>query len=91
MQLYIEGFPLDFTERQLRIGFEPYGTVERVSIITDRKLWMRDRGIAFVDMPDDREAIVAANSLSGCSWCGPRVYVRLSRPRDHEVEEMKND
>lgn len=89
-ELYIENFDRDLNESQLRRAFELYGTVEKVSIIAERKPWMeRVGGVAFVTMPNDREAILAANSLSGCNFCYSRVFVRPARLGDHEVRKME--
>ena len=48
---------LDFgaTEASVRSWFEEYGTVDRVSIVTDRDTG-RSRGFAFVEMASEAEA-----------------------------------
>jgi len=54
---------LDFgtTEESLRQLFAEYGTVDRVSIVTDRDTG-RSRGFAFVEMPEASEADKAINA-----------------------------
>jgi len=57
---------LDFgaTEESIRPLFEAYGTVERVSLVTDRDTG-RSRGFAFVEMTDSAEADRAIAALNG--------------------------
>jgi len=76
---------LDFsaTEEAIRSLFEPYGAVERVSLITDRDTG-RSRGFAFVEMPDSGEAEQAINALSGTVVGGRALNVNEARPKvDH--------
>jgi RNA recognition motif-containing protein len=76
---------LDFsaTEESIRSLFEPYGAVERVSLITDRDTG-RSRGFAFVEMPDSSEAEQAITALSGTVVGGRALNVNEARPKvDH--------
>jgi len=76
---------LDFgaTEESIRSLFEPYGAVERVSLITDRDTG-RSRGFAFVEMPDSGEAEKAITGLSGTVVGGRALNVNEARPKaDH--------
>lgn len=74
---------LSFTtnEESVRSQFEAYGTVDRVSIITDRETG-RSRGFAFVEMPNDEEADRAINTLNGMEVGGRRLNVNEARPRE---------
>ena len=60
--------------------FENYGTVERVSIITDRETG-RSRGFAFVEMPDDSQADRAIGALNGADMGGRSLNVNEARPK----------
>jgi cold-inducible RNA-binding protein len=73
---------LDFgtTEESLRQLFAEYGTVDRVSIVTDRDTG-RSRGFAFVEMPDASEADRAINALNGFSQNGRALNVNEARPK----------
>ncbi len=73
---------LDFgaTEESIRSLFEPYGTVERVSLITDRDTG-RSRGFAFVEMPDSAQADQAINALNGMVVGGRALNVNEARPK----------
>ncbi len=73
---------LDFgtTEESLRQLFAEYGTVDRVSIVTDRDTG-RSRGFAFVEMPEASEADRAINALNGFSHNGRALNVNEARPK----------
>lgn len=60
--------------------FEPYGAVDRVSIITDRETG-RSRGFAFVEMPDDTQADRAINALNGADMGGRSLNINEARPK----------
>src|SRR5881296_1512693 len=73
---------LDFaaTESSIRSLFEPYGNVERVSLITDRDTG-RSRGFAFVEMTDSSEADRAITSLNGTAIDGRTLNINEARPK----------
>lgn len=73
---------LDFgaTEDSIRALFEAYGTVDSVSVITDRDTG-RSRGFAFVEMSDSGEADRAINALNGTNLGGRALNVNEARPK----------
>ena len=73
---------LDFgaTESTIRSLFEPYGSVERVNLITDRETG-RSRGFAFVEMADSSEADRAITALNGMNVDGRALNVNEARPK----------
>ena len=73
---------LDFgaTESSIRSLFEPYGSVERVNLITDRDTG-RSRGFAFVEMTDSQEADRAIAALNGMEINGRALNVNEARPK----------
>src|SRR5690242_3880877 len=73
---------LDFsaTDSSVRSLFEPYGTVERVSVVTDRDTG-RSRGFAFVEMPDAAQADQAIAALNGANLDGRALNVNEARPK----------
>jgi len=73
---------LDFgaTEDTVRSLFESYGTVERVSLMTDRETG-RSRGFAFVEMTDTEEADRAIAALNGANVGGRALNVNEARPK----------
>lgn len=73
---------LDFstTESDLRSLFEPYGAVERVSVVTDRDTG-RSRGFAFVEMTGNSEAGLAIAELNGRDCNGRALKVNEALPK----------
>lgn len=73
---------LDFaaTEASIRSLFAPYGSVERVNLITDRDTG-RSRGFAFVEMSDAAEADRAIAELNGQQVDGRALNVNEARPK----------
>jgi RNA recognition motif-containing protein len=73
---------LDFgsTEESVRSLFEPYGSVERVSLVTDRETG-RSRGFAFVEMTDSSEADRAITALNGMNHEGRTLNINEARPK----------
>lgn len=73
---------LDFsaTEASVRALFEPYGAIERVSLVTDRDTG-RSRGFAFVEMTDPAQADKAIAALNGTDQNGRALNVNEARPK----------
>jgi len=73
---------LDFaaTEESIRSLFQPYGTIERVNLVTDRDTG-RPRGFAFVEMTVPAEADRAIEALNGTELGGRSLNVNEARPK----------
>ena len=79
--IYVGNLKFDATEDQVRALFEPYGPVDRVSIVTDRDTG-QPRGFAFVEMTDDEAAAKAMEALNGMSLGGRNLTVNEARPKE---------
>jgi RNA recognition motif-containing protein len=73
---------LDFgaTEESIRSLFQPYGAIEKVSLVTDRDTG-RSRGFAFVEMTNSGEADRAIEALNGENLGGRALNVNEARPK----------
>lgn len=73
---------LDFaaTESSIRSLFEPFGSVDRVNVITDRDTG-RSRGFAFVEMSDSAAAERAIAALNGSNLDGRALNINEARPK----------
>jgi len=78
--LYIGNLGADATEQTVRSLFEPFGTVDRVSIVTDRDTG-QPRGFGFVEMPNDAEAEKAITALNNHPLGGKALVVNEARPK----------
>ena len=79
--IFVGNLSFTATEDSVRSIFDGYGTVDRVSIITDRETG-KSRGFAFVEMPNDDEANRAINALNSAEFGGRKLNVNEARPRE---------
>src|SRR6202142_1557494 len=79
-KLFVGNLDFGATEDTIRSLFEAYGTVERVSLMTDRETG-RSRGFAFVEMTDTEEADRAITALNGANVGGRALNVNEARPK----------
>ena len=82
---------LDFsaTDSAVRSMFEQYGTVDRVSLVTDRDTG-RSRGFAFVEMSNTQEADRAIAGLNGADLEGRALNVNEARPKSQGAGSRGN-
>jgi cold-inducible RNA-binding protein len=78
--LYVGNLPHNTTETELRSIFETYGTVEKVSLVTDRETG-RSRGFAFVEMANTSEADQAVVALNGSELGGRMLTINEAKPK----------
>jgi RNA recognition motif-containing protein len=79
--IFVGNLSFSATEDAVRSMFEQYGTVERVSIVTDRETG-RAKGFGFVEMTSDAEAERAISSLNGQELDGRNLTINEARPRE---------
>jgi RNA recognition motif-containing protein len=79
-KLYVGNLPFSTTEDELRKLFGRHGTVESVSVVTDRETG-RPRGFAFVEM-DANDAEDAIRALDGTDLGGRSLRVNEARARE---------
>jgi RNA recognition motif-containing protein len=80
MKLYVGNLSYDLKEEDLKQQFSEYGTVESVTIITDRDSG-RPKGFAFVEMPTKSEAEAAIAGLNGKMLDDRTIVVNEARPK----------
>ncbi|MBI4902910.1 MAG: RNA-binding protein [Acidobacteria bacterium] len=79
--IFVGNLSFGATEDSVRSMFEAHGTVDRVSIVTDRETG-RSRGFAFVEMPNDSEGNAAINAINGRDMDGRSLNVNEARPKE---------
>ena len=79
-KLYVGNLPYAATEDGVRALFTPHGTVEKVSLITDRDTG-RARGFGFVEM-SDADASRAMQALNGTDFDGRALKINEAHDRD---------
>ena len=79
-KLYVGNIPFSATEEELKSLFEQHGSVDRVSVITDRETG-RPRGFAFVEMQDASGAESAMRALDGTDMGGRSLRVNEAQDK----------
>lgn len=78
-KLYVGNLPFSATEDSVRALFSQHGTVEKVSLITDRDTG-RPRGFGFVEM-SNADASRAMQALNGKDFDGRPLKVNEAQER----------
>jgi RNA recognition motif-containing protein len=79
-KLYVGNLPFSATDEAVRALFAQHGTVEKVSLITDRDTG-RPRGFGFVEM-SNADAARAMQALNGMDYEGRALKVNEAQDRD---------
>jgi RNA recognition motif-containing protein len=72
--------PYSATEDSLRAAFSASGTVDSVSLITDRDTG-QSKGFAFVEMSTPQEAQAATEAMNGATLDGRQIKVNEAKPK----------
>jgi RNA recognition motif-containing protein len=80
-RIYVGGLAYATNEQELQDLFAKSGTVNSVSVVTD-KYTGQSKGFGFVDMENDNEAGTAIRSLNGMSFAGRTLTVNEAKPRE---------
>jgi cold-inducible RNA-binding protein len=78
--IFVGNLSFGASEGAVRSMFETYGTVDRVSIVTDRDTGQA-RGFGFVEMGNDGEGLKAIAGLNGRDLDGRAMNVNEARPK----------
>ena len=80
MKIFVGNLSYQTTQDDLQAAFAAYGSVEQVSIVTDRDTG-QPRGFAFVEMTNRSEAETAITNLNGAEMNGRALNVNEARPK----------
>jgi len=83
MNIFVGNLPFATSEDDLRGLFEPFGEVQRASIVMDRATG-RSRGFGFVEMASDDQARQAIEELGGKEYDGRALTVNEAKPREND-------
>jgi cold-inducible RNA-binding protein len=78
--IFVGNLSYQTTQDDLHATFSQFGTVERVSIVTDRDTG-QPRGFAFVEMTEANQAQDAISQLNGTELHGRALNVNEARPK----------
>lgn len=80
--IFVGNLSFGATEDAIRALFEAYGTVDRVSVVTDRDTGQA-RGFGFVEMSNNAEGDRAIAELNGRELEGRALNVNEARPKEN--------
>ena len=78
--IFVGNLSYQTTQEALQEAFAAYGSVERVSVVTDRETG-QPRGFAFVEMSEAASAQAAIAQLNGAELNGRALNVNEARPK----------
>ena len=78
--IFVGNLSFGATEDAVRSMFEAHGTVDRVSIVTDRDTGQA-KGFGFVEMGDNAQGESAIAALNGAELDGRAMTVNEARPK----------
>ncbi len=81
MNLYLGNLSRDVTEADLRQLFEPFGKIDKVSVIKDKFSGV-SKGFGFIEMPVKEEAEAAIKALHRQPFKGQSMDISEARPRE---------
>lgn len=87
-KLYVGNLPFTATEEAVNALFSKHGTVEKVSMITDRETG-RPRGFGFVEM-SSADAARAMQALNGTDFDGRPLKVNEAQERERSGGGNRN-
>lgn len=79
-KIYVGNLPFSATEESLRTLFSAHGTVEKISLITDRDTG-KPRGFGFVEMSNS-DASRAMQALNGKDFEGRALRINEAQERE---------
>jgi cold-inducible RNA-binding protein len=90
MKLYVGNLSYDTSEEELRKAFEGFGTVESVTVVTD-KYTGKSKGFAFVEMSSREEAQAAISGLNGTQLGDRTLKIDEARPKPDRRPRDRGD
>ena len=82
--IFVGNLSFHTTEQDVRTLFEAHGSVDRVSIVTDRESG-QPRGFGFVEMTNDAEGNRAISSINGRDVDGRALNVNEAKPKSESA------
>lgn len=79
-KLYVGNLPFSATEESLKEAFSQFGTVESVTIITDRDTG-QSKGFGFIELATKQEAAGAITKMNGSEMDGRSLKVSEAKPQ----------
>jgi len=82
MKIFVAKLNFNTTSDDVRETFEAYGEVSSAAVVTDQETG-RSKGFAFVEMPNDDEAMNAIEALDISDLDGNTIVVKKTEEREN--------
>jgi RNA recognition motif-containing protein len=90
MDIFAGSLPFKLSEEDLKKLFEQYGTVNSAKIIID-KITRQNKGFAFIEMPNEQEALLAIEALNGSEVMGRQIVVNKSEKKENRDSNKSSE
>lgn len=87
-RIFVGNVDFSITKAQLSSLFQPYGTVESVSLVSARDTG-QTCGCGFIEMRDSTEGEQAIAALNGRDSCGRPLVVKEAPPKSEQNGDSK--
>ena len=81
MKIQITDLSRSATEDELSKLFTPFGTVSSTTVVMD-KITGKSKGFGFVEMPNEKEALLAIKKLNKTKVNGQLMTVKIKKDRE---------
>lgn len=88
MNIFVGNISDKTTEVEIWSLFDPFGVVYSINVAYD-KYSGRSKGFAFVEMPDDSNALLAIKELNNSIVEGQKIVVYEARPKPERPENNR--
>ncbi|HEX6334626.1 MAG TPA: RNA-binding protein [Flavisolibacter sp.] len=88
MNIHISNFSPAVTNEQVRSLFETHGAVASAEVVKDL-FTEKSRGFAFVEMPDEQEALAAISALDKTNFEGSTISVKPAVAKEQHKGSYK--
>jgi RNA recognition motif-containing protein len=88
-KIFISGLPADADEVELVKLFLPFGEVNTIEIVKDKRTG-KSKGIAYLDLHKYEAAQEAVNSLDGCRFGQSTLSVKIAAGKAERQEAPAN-
>lgn len=78
MKLLVRNLSRSTTEQEIRVLFSEHGTVKACDLVLDQETG-KSKGFAFVEMPNEKQAMVALKSLHEKRIAKNRIRVKVAQ------------
>lgn len=80
MEIYVGNLPLNITEKEIRDLFSSLGRVNKIRMLNSKKTGSF-KGVAFVNMPVEKQALLAIDKLKNSTIMGKRFKISAAKSR----------